>query len=695
MKLDGLKLALLSLCALFHVGTLASYATNYTNVDVSRWQCLLCEFNNYFGATGQTSVTSILTTDDSDRFGRNGSFERAGTRSVLEANMGVNRSSGWVFNVLASNVGLDSNDFAFEVKNSGSLEAEIRFQKYRRLTESEALTPFHITNDRLTLDSDWQRNNQTHGFSSLATANRFVELATTRRLLESTVNLDITPRIEISIQHRSESKEGIDGAFRDGILQSVELPRTIDQESISNRVQISYRDRRLSAAWSRTDSTFENFEPVLQWESPYRFGPLENQSANASSHRHFSDTFDVCFSLPHNSQLRLHDRWGETKTTPRSLRYGFGDLIRDIEPVELFAEREYHSRRVLFSTELSRSIEVSISRLIYKINDFRPMEALTPALGGLFLLPLRSFRPGDFERRESEITVNYRTDTRMSVRSRIWENTRTRMHQEIRENQTQGIEINLTRALSSSWESFLTGRVESRAASEFQAVTTNNPHTRRFHQAHMTGRIWSGGVNYTSPPQHTFVSIVADLERQDYPYSALGFDQSENRGMTLSYGLRIGKRTSVDGYVASHKHFATINGSQSLDLSMPWLYSSNNSVHSAGLRLLIKPFSTYVDNVLFDYTLSDGQARLRTLFDGSTSFFPSQISRHESIDILVEFREIYGTRITARIYFEEYDAKDWSIDGIHQSTLSKILTLGSDYPPYSNTVFAIELGRGF
>lgn len=690
-----LNLSVIVLCALPLRSALAEYSTNYSSVDVSRWKCLLCEFESYYGMTGQLSVSSVLTTDDSDRFGRHGSFERAGTRSVLDARIGVNRMKGWVVDASARNIGLDSNDITIDIKNPHSLEAKFRFQQYRHLTESEALTPFRRTNGRLTLDSSWQPDLQTNGFTSLATTNSQIELTTTRRLLESTVSFDVIPRINLSLGHRSTSKDGTQATFRDGIFQSTALPKTIDHDSVANQMQISYRDRRLNAAWSRTNSTFENFEPLLQWESPYRFGLLENESANAFSHEYFNDTFDVSLTLPRNTQLRFHDRRGETKTMPQSLKYGHGSLIRDSEPIHLFAERDHRSRRVLLITALTKEIELTSSRLHYEFKDLRPTEALTPALGGLFLTPERTVRPGDFNRQESEIGVNYRPDSGVHLLSRIWRNTIKRKRQEITENETQGLEIKLTHSIDERWETFSTLRSESRAASTFQAITTNNLYTRRFHQANMKRRGVSGGTRFLFNDGSDFVSLAVDLDRRDYPKSELGLTGKEILGLTFGYGLRPSKRVVVDGHVASHRQSAEIDGSQSLDLSMPWTYTSDDVINSVGVKLMVEPDNRFVDNIRVDYTLSDGQSDLETLFDGATRLFPNQNSRHESLDASFNLREFRGVSIEARVYFEKYDARDWSIDSVTQTSLSNVLTMAHDNPSFENSLFSLQLNRSF
>ena len=695
MRSMTLRLGVLLVCALFHVDVLAEYPTNYADVDVSRWKCLLCEFETYSRTTGQLAVASVFTSDDSDRFGRNGSFEQAGTRSVLDTRMGVNGARGWLLNANARNIGLDSNDIALDIKSRGSLEATVRFQQYRRLTESNALTPFHLTNGRLSLVSNWQRDSQTNGFTSLPTANRLIELATTRRRLESTVNVEVIPRVRLSLTHRSASKQGVQETFRDGILQSTALPKTIDQESITNRIQVSYRDPRLNATWSRTRSTFDNLEPLLQWESPYRFGLLVNESANASSHEHFSDTIDIKLSLPRNGMLRYHQRRGETETEPVTFRYGLSPQIDDIEPVHLFAKRNYLSRRLQWTTDLTRDVELSASRLVYEFNDFRPTDSLTPALGGLFLAPTRTLRLGDTNRRESELGLNYRPDSGMQVLSRIWSNSIARVNQEIAENQTRGLEIKVAQPIADRWETFSTLRSESRDATEFQAISTNNPYTRRFHHAELKRRVGSFGLSFLSNKRNDFVSLAVDLERQDYPESVLGLSTTDIRGLTLGYRLQMGKRVVADGHVGSLRRFTEINGSQSLDLSMPWTYSSDNVVNSAGLKLFFEPINEFVDNLLVNYTFSDGLARMETLFDSSTSFFPDQISRHESIDLSVRFAETFGMTVEAKIYIEKYEASDWSIGNVSQTSLPNVLTMARDNPSYENTLFSVQVNRSF
>ena len=695
MKHHRLALAVVTVCLVLipNEHAFAGYETNYANVDVSKWRCLLCEFETYYGKSGQFSMATVHTTDDSDRFGRDGSFERAGTRSILDARMAVSGANGWVVNGSTTNIGLDSNDMSIVIKNRSSIDSQIRFQQYRRLSESEALSPFRRTNDRLTLGSDWHRNSQTHGFSSLETANRLIELATTRRLLESNVSVQLIPRIKLLLAHRSTSKEGTEETFRDGLLQSTSLPKALDQESVTNSIQFRYRDERLNATWSRSRSTFRNSEPLLKWESPYLLGVLENESTNPFSYKHSSETFDVGLSLPLNGMLRFHERRGVNETHPQSLKYGLSDQISDVDPVLLFAKRDYQSRRLVITTEFLRDLELSASRLFYELKDHRPTEILTPALGGLFLLPPHALRFGDFHRRESEIGVHYRPDSGMRVGTRAWGKTLTRTDQEIVENRTKGLEVTVAKPLYGRWETFTTILRESRDSSEFQDITTNNPYTRRFHQAPMKRRVWSGGMTYSWLEKSDFISLATDLERRTYPDSVLGLSLTESRGLTATYGFRIGERVAADGYVASHRQSSEIYGSQSLDLLMPWTYSSDDGVISAGLKVLFEPVNGFIDNIQVDYTLSDGHAKLETVFEESTSFFPSQVSRHESVDISMVFREIYGLWIEARMYIEKYEPNDWSIDNVNQSTLPSVLTMGRNNPSYENTLFSIRFKR--
>ena len=695
MTIAPIRRALLLACIFAYEGAFSEYVTNYNHVDVARWKCLLCEFEAYTGTNGRFSLASLTTTDDSDRFGRHGSFERAGTSSVVNARMYLSATSGWLLSASARNIGLDSNDIAFDIENAGFLEAKFRFQQYRRVAESDALTPFHETNGRLTLDSDWEKGSGTSGFTRLAMSNRHLELGTTRRLLESTLRVDVIPKIGLSLGHKSTSKKGTQATFRDGIFQSTALPQTIDHESVVDQVQVSYSDQRLNAAWTRSKSIFENFEPLLQWESPYRFGVLENESANTFSHEHVSDSFDVRVSLPRDGELRFHERRGQSASNPQSLKYGHSPLITESEPVRLFAEREFHSRRLLISTALSSEIDVSISRMFYEISDLRPLETLTPALGGFFLLSARSLRPGDHKRMTSTLLASYRPDSKTRLFTRVWENSLTRTNQEIEENVTRGLQLSLIRPINTQWEALATLTNESRGASVFRNITTNNSYTRRYHQADMTRRVWSGGVNYKTSEKYNFVSITVDLENRAFPDSVLGLDGWKARSLSIRYGFRLGERLLADGHVASHRRSTEINGSQSLDLAMPWTYSSDDVVKSAGLKLMIEPHNMLVDNILVDFTLSDGQAELGTLFEDSTSFFPIQISRHKSIDVLVRFKEIYETSIEVRMYVENYDGRDWSIETLNQATLANVLTMASDNPPYNNILFSLAVHRSF
>ena len=694
MNSANLRIAIPIVCAISAQFVVAEYATNYADVDVSRWQCLLCEFENHRGTAGQLTVASIRTTNDSDRFGRNGSFYRAGSRSTLNARAGINSTNGWTVSASATDVGLDSSNIAFDIRNSQSLEANVRFQQYRHLTESRALTPFLDRDGRLTLGSNWHRSVETQDFSSLATSNRVTELATTRRLLDATVSVEPLPSFELLFNHRSMSKEGTQGTFRDDIFRSTGLPRVVDQASSAQRFQVSYRGQYSITTWTRSKSTFQNNEPVLHWESPYRFGLLENESANALSHEHHSETLDIRFTLPRNSMLRIHERRGNTESMPRLLNYGFGTLIKDTQPVNVFAEREYRSRRLSLATKFSRDFEVSASYLKYELKDARPFKELTPALGGVFLTPPVVVRSGDLKRNDAEIGLSYRRKG-ARVTSRIFENSLTRANQEITNNTTRGLEATWVQPILDRWEAFSTFRRELRGASEFKAVTKNNVYTRRFHQAEMKRQVWSGGTTYRFKAGENHVSFELDAERREFPDSLLGLSDLEIRGLSLEYGLQVNDRTLLSGYIATHRRFVLIDGSQDFDLSMLWSYSAHDIVDSAGLNIKIQPYNALVDNLLFTYKLSDGEASLSTTSSESASFFPDQLSRHESIALSVGFSAVFGAEVTASVYIEDYGARDWSIDNVTQTTLPNVLSLAYDNPPYRNALFSLQIRRSF
>lgn len=83
------------------------------------------------------------------------------------------------------------------------------------------------------------------------------------------------------------------------------------------------------------------------------------------------------------------------------------------------------------------------------------------------------------------------------------------------------------------------------------------------------------------------------------------------------------------------------------------------------------------------------------MFSDAARFFPRQISRHGSVDVSIGFGEIFGVNVEAREYFETYEAKDWSIDNVEQTTLANISTMARDNPSYNNTLISMLLNRSF
>ena len=104
MIADQCKSLVTFACLISTAYGLAAYEVNYSAVDTSRWQCRLCEFENYRNTNSEFSVSSFLTTEDSDRFGRDGSFARAGMRTAFDIDLGKTWANGWFLNLHAMNV---------------------------------------------------------------------------------------------------------------------------------------------------------------------------------------------------------------------------------------------------------------------------------------------------------------------------------------------------------------------------------------------------------------------------------------------------------------------------------------------------------------------------------------------------------------------------------------------------------------
>lgn len=673
----------------------ASFEINYSKVDISRWSCRLCEFDRYADAIGAFSISSLVTTEDSDRFGRDGSFETAGMRAALDAEFAKAWSKGWQLDVEAMNLGLDSRAVAVKLNGAMSLEARVALNRYRRVVESEALSPFRLRNQRLVLDDDWQSDYRTSGFASLESANRSIELASLRERLISGIRFAPVRRVVLSFERQREAKTGIQETYRDALYQSTALPRTIDQSTVLNRFRAEYRSDAVNAGWTREHTRFSNHAPLLSWQSPYLNGLSENQSANASSYRHRSQTVDARVSLPTIGMVRFHARSGRSQSDARALAYADNEVLRERLPIDIDARRNFRSRRVVANSKSFGDLHLQASYSLFKIEDDRSILRLTPALGGIFLTAPEQLRLGNLKRVKAEIALNYGAPQRMHLQSRIWTNSINRVQQEILRNETRAVEVKFSRPLVDRWNLVCSLARQNRSASEFLNLTSNNPNARRFHQAHSRRDSWSGGFRFTPLSRKGFVIVEVDGARTHFPHSIIGLQDLRSDGLVVSYRLLHGRNVNVEGYFAKHKRTSAINGSESFDLTRPWTYLTTDDVVSGALRLAIEQPGPRIERLHFDYKHSDGMALYRTLFRGVHEAFPNLISRHDSVDIELRFKAIGNISVATQIYFEKYDTQDWLIDGVAQTSLERVMTMNRDRPPHRNVLFSVMLTRTF
>ena len=170
----------------------------------------------------------------------------------------------------------------------------------------------------------------------------------------------------------------------------------------------------------------------------------------------------------------------------------------------------------------------------------------------------------------------------------------------------------------------------------------------------------------------------------------MGLQRDATTGWLVDAAYAAGNVVALSGFYGVQTRESKTAGSVSFP-TRDWLYDTEDTITTAGARLKLNGFLHHALDLTLDYAHSNGVGDYATTFEDRRSSFPSQISRHRSVDAHLRYDWRPRTALILRYRFERYRAADWAIDGLAQDSIRNVLTFGRSSPRYSNHLIALSL----
>ena len=667
----------------------AAFAIDYSKAQTERWRCRLCPFEAASGQRMQVAAGVLAVSGSQPRFGRDSGLDSGGGHADVALDFQNREESGRVMQANGADLGLDSRQLRLGVRGPRLGTGALTWRETPRNTATDGRTPY-VGGAALALPAEWVAAFDTGGMAEWEALAEPFDFSTHRRRLDAAWHFEPRPGWYVGTDYRRETKRGAEETAADFLFQATVLPKPVDFTTEELGAIASFGSGTYLVAVEARNATFDNAIPALDWQSAYQ-GPASAGRKALS---------------PDNSLRTL--AWTGRATFGRTETHARLAWARGRQDEELLPSATSEAAPLLPTTSLdglihgfTGSLRV-VSRITSRLRlDFAhrqrerdnrsPIRSWTPVLGDVVPFPMRSNRAHGFDRRRTELRLRYRLPkgvrlTAGASTAGLRRHASPGSRSEIARNEEDGLWLEAAgrwRGLGMS----LRATEAHRRASAFEAVTRNNPLTRRFHQAERLQQTWKGRLHGAVGDSGLTLGLYADVRKNDYPDSALGLLGDESRGWGADFSYAFGKRASLSGFYDAHRSASTAAGSVAFDVA-DWWTTTRDAANAHGLTFESHLLASERLHLSLAFVRSAGKGIYRTWTElsrtAAESAFPPLISNHRSLDITLRYRWNARFTVVLRHYSERYRAADWAHDGVAHDTIRNVLTTGRAMPRYAN-----------
>lgn len=675
----------------------APYEINYSKVDLTGWNCYLCEFHRLESRATKLTSRMLASADGDARFARESGIDNSGAYPSLDLSFKETRASGWTLDFGIRDLGLDTDSMSVRIFKPGRARVQLQRHVKPNNTDKRALSPFRQLGSRLTLDDRWISGFSTQQFSALDDFNRQIYLRTERASTSLVAWVKLPLDLSFETRILQELKRGTTQTYRDDFLRSTAVPKPINTAVQGIQSRFNYENQRVIMSLQHRSLRFDNKYERLDWDSPYDAEGFVRQSAYANDHDNESTQFNASIKLSNATRLTFNLSKGDARSAGSSLLSYSNNERLMIQPTGSesldIRERREHSA-VSLTHEISRNLRLQIFHEEASRIDHRPSNSYRKVIGDLLVLDDQESPSFDFSLTKTNANLVYRLGQNTRLVAGYARESRTRTLQEINVNQVRMIWLEVSANLGSSWRIKSRNELEDRDASPFSQISTNNPLTRRFHQAARNQHGWDADLEFNPFDSPWFAFLSLGYEKRDYVDSPLGLQEQRFRSTFLGFSFREPGKRSIEFTHGTQSDSSDTVGSDYFEPG-DWRYNGQDEVETTSLTYVEDRFTAALSQLQITLLSSQGTGRSSSQSISSRADFPAVISEEQMARMVVNFPEWRRVAVSMTYVWNKYRSSDWQIDNLDQTSIWNVLSFGRKSAKFVNQTVLFELSKNF
>lgn len=671
--------------------------------DWDNWACKFCPFPEA-GPDGEASVEAIDVSQDSARFGRYTGLDENRIYGNADADVRFRGEGGYSADVRARDLGLDSRSAELELGRQGFWSVALSWDELPyRLDDSVSTVYSGLGSSSLGLPSNWVRSDFTDGMTALPPNLNGFELGHDRETLGLGVELVQSQRLRYELDWSRQTKEGQGLTWGSFLGSAATLAEPIDYQTDQVDAALIYAAERWSVRAAYYGSFFSNRDLALGWDNAFT-GPDQGRMALAPDNRfnqvllsgsYRLDAWDTTISasyamgraeqtdalLPYTvntavgaDPLPRSEFDGEANTLHGDLRV----VTRPTDRLRLVGEYRYDQRDNDSGRDTWNIVQADTFASFPAANPIYSFQDTDIRLVAdyAFTAPVHAWLGWEREIDEQDF-------------QNVDELEEDRLFGKLRLRPTAGLAVSLK------------GELADRDGDGYRQIPSTvgpggeqNPLLRKYYLADRERDAIEAQVDAT-PGARSSLSLRYQTASDDYDNSAVGLVSADFDQFSVDGSINVWQALVLSAFWSTERYDSRQIGaaSQGAPNNAPpnWDATTQDEQDVLGVALDWPGLGGGKVDLRLDYVnaKSSGDIDVATVLGGDRQAFPRLESDLKGLQLMATLHVSPSLSIEAGWRHEEYDADDWSVDGIGPATVSSLLSFGADTQDYDVDVFLL------
>ncbi len=694
------QLALFGMLSVVSLAAAAADGTNPKPVDTSQWKCESCPFEK--GTSGTVDVGAGSVSEKSAKFGEYNGLKKKGEHFVGDGAARFRGTDGNYWNLDASNLGLDTRALDAEGGQQGKYKLRLKYDELPHNLSDTVSTPFIGSGSgSLTLPA---------GFAASTTAGmapgslQQFDLGTRRKRLGVGASWTPVTSWEYALNFRHQTKEGTKRSAGAFFVNSSQLIEPVDYATDQIDASASYSDRKLQLKFGYYGSIFKNSIDSLSWANPYGTtgpGSFLQQFPNAATGQLALPPDNQFHQVLASAGYQLSDRTrasadfaiGRMTQNDSFLQYGTtvagpgGSLNGRVETLDA---------NLKLSSAVTDRLRLNAAYAHNDRDNKTPQSLYQVFTTDMFAGAPRINLPYSFTQDKVKLSGDYKATASIRASAGFDYDTHKRTFLEADRTHENTAWGKVSSHISEKVDLTFKYAHASRRNSGYQVVPAitppENPLLRKYNMADRT-RQTTGLRMDIAATENVNVGLGLDISKDDYDASTIGLQSGRDVSLNGDVSWIITPETSMHVFGGHQEIKSTQAGSEAFSTA-DWTGKNYDKVDFVGLGVKHAAIKDKLD-IGADFTVTRSRGEISVSTGASNPGFPDLRTSLDSLRFYANYKLNDKTSLIGSYWFEQYDSKNWMLDGVTFNTIPNVLTFGEQAPHYRVHVLRVALRHKF